>query len=143
MQWMPLNEALLPEAFAARELETLTEARHNAPQDPVPGICAGLAARIRNAVLAGGRAGLSGSKGENDIPLALRGEAAAILRYKLLVRFALAVTDERKEEAARAEQRLDDIAKGVYPLPDDTVATSPTYHGRAHCWRIPSGGGIM
>ncbi len=141
MEWFTLDEELIAEAFNEREAQQLQETRRSLPADPVPGICRGLAARMRNAVLAGGRARLQGAV--TDIPLCLRNEATAILRVKLLTRFALSVTEERKREAEAAEQRLDAIAKGEYPLPDDTVAAAPTYHGRPLRWKTPHGGGIM
>lgn len=141
MEWFTLDEELIAEAFNEREAQQLQETRRSLPADPVPGICRGLAARMRNAVLAGGRAHLPADA--LAVPMALRGEATSILRVKLLTRFALSITEERKREAEAAEQRLDAIAKGEYPLPDDTVAAAPTYHGRPLRWKTPHGGGIM
>ena len=141
MEWFTLSEELIAEAFNEREAQQLQETRHSLPADPVPGICRGLAARVRHCVLAGGRCRLRGT--EADIPQCLRNEATAILRVKLLTRFALSITEERKREAEAAEQRLDAIAKGEFPLPDDTVAAAPTYHGRPLRWKTPHGGGIM
>lgn len=141
MEWFPLDDALIGEALNPKEEEAVLRLRGEAAADPVPGICRGLAARIRNCVLSGGRARLQG--GETEIPMALRGEATAILRVKLLTRFALSITEERKREAEAAEQRLDGIARGEYPLPDGTVAATPTYHGRPLRWQSPQGGGIM
>lgn len=143
--WFDLDDALLNEAFSAKEAETVASLRHASVQDPVPGVLSGLAARIRAAVLAGGRSRLQG--GPLSIPMALRSEATAILRYKLLLRFALVVTDDRKSEAQAAEQRLDEISKGVLPLPDESSTAQstppPTYHGRPHRWQSPRNGGIM
>lgn len=141
MEWFTLDEELIAEAFNEREAEKLQETRHSLPADPVPGICAGLAARVRQSVLAGGRCRLQGT--ELEIPLCLRNEATALLRVKLLTRFALSITEERKREAEVAEQLLTAIAKGEYPLPDDTVAAAPTYHGRPHRWCHPGMGGVM
>ncbi len=141
MDYFTLDDALLAEAFNEKEAASLLQTRRSLPADPVPGICAGLAARMRNAVLAGGRAHLPADV--LAVPMALRGEATAILRVKLLTRFALAITEERKREAEAAESRLDAIAKGEYPLPDDSVAAAPTYHGRPLRWQSPQGGGIM
>lgn len=141
MTWVELNETLISEAFNAKEAAAIQQGREGVPVDPVPGILAGLAARIRASVLACGRVRLRG--GESSIPQALRGEATAILRLKLLVRFALAVTDERKREAEAAEERLDAIARGEYPLAEDVISTRPTYHGRPHRWRSPWKGGLM
>lgn len=141
MRWETLTEDALAEAFNDRELEAVVRLRTDAATDPVPGIIAGVAARVRSAVLSGGRCRLSG--GDGDIPAALRGEAVAILRLRLLLRFALSVTEERKDEAVRAEQRLDEIAKGTLPFASDTVAAAPTYHAKPQRWKTPPHGGIM
>lgn len=142
MTWVPLDETLIAEAFDKREAAAVLAGRTAAAADPVPGIMAGLAARIRAAVAACGRVRMRG-RDETYIPLALRGEAVAILRLKLLVRFALVVTDERKREAETAEERLNAIARGEIPLADDVISARPTYHGRPHRWRSPWKGGLM
>ena len=137
MNWIPLDDTLVAEGLNAKEAAAVADAAVD-----LQGICRGLAARIRSCVLAGGRAALGGDD-DTYIPEALRGEAVAILRLKLLVRFALVVTEERKREAEQAEQRLDAIARGEYPLPEDSVAASPTYHGRPQRWASPKHGGII
>ena len=142
MDWTPCNAELLNDAFNATELAKVTQARSQTEADPVPGICAGIAARCRAAVAASGRVSLRGIPGEN-IPTALRGEAVSILRYKLLVRFDLSVSEDRRNEWQAAEQRLDSISKGEVPLVESTVASKPTYHGRPPRWNSPAGGGII
>lgn len=141
MNWSTLTEDALAEAFNAKEAEAVRRLRTEGELDPVPGIISAVAARVRSAVLSGGRCRLSG--GDNDIPAALRGEAVAILRMRLLCRFSLSVTEERKAESDRAEQRLDDIAKGVLPFAADNVAAAPTYHAKPQRWQTPQGGGLM
>lgn len=141
MTWGELDERLIAEAFNNKEAVAIQQGRDSASVDPVPGVLDGLAARIRAAVLACGRVRLRG--GDRSIPQALRGEATAILRLKLLVRFALAVTDERKREAELAEQRLDAIARGELPLAEDVVHHLPTYKGRPQRWQSPRRGGVM
>ncbi len=141
MDFFTLDDALLAEAFNEKEAASLLQTRRSLPADPVPGICAGLAARMRNAVLAGGRAHLPADA--LAVPMALRGEATAILRVKLLTRFALAITEERKREAEAAENRLDAIAKGEIPFVDATPAARPAYYGRKRHRRQPQNGGIM
>lgn len=141
MEWFTLSEELIAEAFNEREAQQLQETRHSLTADPVPGICRGLAARVRQSVLAGGRCRLQGTEG--DIPQCLRNEATAILRVKLLTRFALSITEERKREAEAAEQRLDAIAKGEIPFAEETPAARPAYYGRKRHRRQPQNGGIM
>lgn len=139
MDWITLDAGLIAEGLNEKEAAHVLQLRSGA--DPVPGICAGLAARIRAAVAAGGRCRLQG--GEDSIPAALRGEAVALLVVKLLVRYAIAVSEPRKLEAEKAEERLDAIAKGELPLTDDGVAAAPTYSSRPQRWGQPSAGGVM
>ncbi len=139
MDWVTLNEDLLHEAFQDKECTQLLSLREHG--DPVPGLCEGLAARIRAAVLANGRSGLQG--GTCDIPQALRGEAVAILRLKVLTRYNLNVSEDRRQEAREAESRLDAIARGEYPLATSTVASSPTYHSRRQRFGSPGTGGLL
>ena len=141
MEWFKLDDALIAEGFNEKEAESLLQTRYHLPADPVPGICQGLAARIRNCVLAGGRARLPEEAAA--VPMALRSEATAILRVKLLTRFALSITEERKREAEAAEQRLDAIARGEIPFVDSTPAARPAYYGRKRHRRQPASGGIM
>lgn len=139
MEWIRLDASLIAEGLNEKEAAHLLQLRSGA--DPVPGICAGLAARIRAAVAAGGRCHLQG--GADSIPAALRGEAVALLVVKLLVRYAINISDPRKSEAEKAEGRLDAIAKGELPLTDDGVAAAPTYTGRPQRWCHPGAGGVM
>lgn len=141
MDWTEITEALIAEAFNGKELEAVTMRRNAETADPVPGIIAGLAGRIRACVSAPGKVRLQG--GSLSIPQALRNEATAILRLKLLTRYALSVTEERKREATDAEARLDAIAKGEIPLVDAIVTNEPTYHGRPKRWQSPMLGGVM
>ena len=143
--WIPCDSSLLTEALNAKERAAVEAIRANEETDFLLGICAGIAARIRAAVLANGRAKLQGAAG--FIPQALRNEAVAILRLKTLTRYALAVSEERKAEAREAEERLDAIAKGELPFLDeeaaDQSAPAPTYKARPSRWNSPASGGIM
>lgn len=139
MDWIAITPELINEGLTHTEATALLNARSDA--DPVPGLCQGLAARIRQAVLAGGRTSLHGS--QLDIPAALRLDAVAILRYKVLTRLALTISEDRRLEAQAAEARLDAIARGEVPLADDRVQQVPTYHGRPHRWTNPAAGGVM
>lgn len=139
MEWLELDEQLLGEAFQEKECAELLSRR--AAADPVPGICRGVAARIRAAVQANGRCRLQG--GECSIPQALRGEAVALLRVKVLVRYNIKVAEDRRREADSAEERLDAIARGEIPFADATPAARPAYYGRKRHRRQPSNGGIM
>lgn len=140
MEWIELDETLLAEAFQERECAELLALRSSA--DPVPGICRGIAARIRAAVQANGRCVLDGS--ESSIPQALRSEAVALLRLKILIRYNLNVSDDRRQDAQKADERLDAIARGDMPFAgDSTPAARPAYYGRKRTRRQPPNGGIM
>lgn len=141
MDWTNCDATLLTEAFNATELAKVTQRRSQEEADPVPGICAGIAARCREAVAATGRVALPAPAA--SIPASLRCEAAAMLRYKLLVRYDLNVTEGRRREAEAADERLDKIARGETPLTDDTVMTTPSYHGRPLRWNSPQNGGLI
>lgn len=142
MTWFPLNADLVNEALNPQEATAVLQRRGTESADPLPGICSGIAARIRAAVLGGGRSALGGAD-ETYIPNALRGEATAILRLKLLTRYALNVTEDRRREAEEAEKRLDAIQRGELPLADGAVANSPTYHNRPNRWQPSMAGGVM
>lgn len=140
-EWIALGPAALVDALNPTETDALAPYRGAEAQDPVPGIARGITARIRSAVAAGGR--LACPPQEDLIPAALYNEACAILRLKLLVRYALAVTAERKAEADAAEARIDAVAKGEIPLAGGPVATAPTYHARPKNWGFSQSGGIL
>ena len=142
MDWTTCDASLLIEAFNGIELAKVTQARGQGEADPVPGICAGIAARCRAAAAASGKVDMSGTNA-GQIPAALRNEATALLRHKLLVRYDLEVTEERRLEAQAAEERLERIARGETPLLDDTVQTIPTYHARPPRWKSPIRGGLI
>lgn len=142
MEWIRVDEALIAEGFNPVEQKAISQGRAIDPAaDPVPGVCSGVAGRVRAAVLACGRVRLA--EDALLIPNALRGEATAILRVRLLTRFALAITEERKREAEAAEERLDAIARGEIPFAEDVSFASPIFHGRRARWASPGAGGIM
>ncbi len=139
MSWFTLNEELLHEAFQDKECADLLALRAHA--DPVPGICKGLAARIRQAILANGRGGVQGE--ETDIPMALRPVAVALLRVAVLTRYNLSISEDRRTSAREAEERLRGIEKGEIPFATSAVATRPTYHSRPQRWGRSGSGGML
>ena len=142
MEWIAVDESLVAEGFNPAEQQAVAQGRAIDPAaDPVPGICSGVAGRVRAALMACGRVRMPADEG--TIPNALRGEATAILRVRLLTRFALSITEERKREAEAAEARLDAIARGEIPFAEEVSFRRPTFHGRAARWASPGVGGIM
>lgn len=142
-EWIALGADALNDALNPTELAALSPVRGKEAQDPVPGIARGITARIRSAVAAGGRTCPPAGTDESYIPAALYNEACAILRLKLLLRYALTVTPERKAEAEAAEARIDAVAKGEIPLAGGPVASAPTYEARRKNWGFTHHGGIM
>ncbi len=139
MDWIEINEDLLHEAIQEKECEELLKKRSHA--DPLPGIYAGLAASIRSAILANGRGRLQGSK--LAIPQSLRGEAVALLRLQVLLRYNLTISEDRREAARSAEAKLSAIARGEQPFASSAVATRSTYHSRRQRFGQPGTGGLL
>ncbi|WP_343015277.1 hypothetical protein, partial [Akkermansia muciniphila] len=109
----------------------------------IPGILAETAATIRSRIASGGRTRLQGSP--DCIPAELMAEAGAIVRYRVLVRFALAMTDERKAEWQHANDVLKELSSGSYVITDDASdkTPSPHYSGRPIRWGMSRHGGVM
>lgn len=128
--WQKLTDEVLTEALNSHELSVLTAKRKGEQTDPVPGILAGVAARIRGCIRAGGRVRLH--VGEDFIPSALWTIATDIVRYQVLLRFALGMTDERKLAYQEALKTLEDVATGRFVLADDSTpkSPSPAWQGR-------------
>lgn len=141
MEWVTVDAALAEEGLSAAELAAVSNCGADW-QAALQGVCMGLAARVRNACMASGRVQALDPR-PVAVPAALRAEVVDVLRYRLLLRFALRVTDERKEAATAAEARLDALARGEYPLVDSPAAAAPTYHGRPHRFQSPQRGGLL
>lgn len=113
--WLPLTAQDLATVFNAAELGELTRPE-NMPY--VVDTLEDITAMVREAV-ATNRANRLGSD-PLSIPRSLRPAALDIAALRLLKRFALAVTDERKAAAAAAEQRLEAVRKAEAPVLDET-----------------------
>ena len=141
--WTPLSETILNQVLNAGELASVTRDRAQVQPDPIPGILAETAATIRSRIASGGRTRLQGSP--DCIPAELMAEAGAIVRYRVLVRFALAMTDERKAEWQHANDVLKELSSGSYVITDDASdkTPSPHYSGRPIRWGMSRHGGVM
>ena len=130
--WNPLTEDVLNQVLNAGELASVTRDRAQVQPDPIPGILAETAATIRSRIASGCRTRLQGSP--DCIPAELMAEAGAIVRYRVLVRFALAMTDVLKE-----------LSSGSYVITDDASdkTPSPHYSGRPIRWGMSRHGGVM
>lgn len=141
--WQKLTDEVLTEALNGRELAALTAKRQSESSDPMPGILAGVAARIRGCIRAGGRVRLRG--GEDTIPTALWTVATDLVRYQALLRFALGMTDERKLAYQEALKQLEDVAAGRFVLADEGTpkTPAPAWEGRKRRFGPSSKKGII
>lgn len=141
--WSPLTEEILPACLDPSELESVTALRAQCMQDPVAQVLLGVSTELRTRIASGGRTRLQG--GPADIPDALMPAATALVRYRLLTRFALEVSDARKAEWDQANQTLRELSSGAYVITDDRTAPipAPRYAGRPIRWGPRSRKGIM
>lgn len=140
--WTPITVDDLAQVFDARELETLQDAAHEAC---VSDILADAVAVVREAIANNPSNTLDADT--TTIPRTLRGTALDLIAIRLLKRFALVVTDERRQAADQAQAKLDAIARaefrvispdGTIPVPDymrpEIVAPSPAYGNDGGTW---------
>lgn len=144
--WKELDDSILSEAFNGAELAAVARVRSEEKRDSVPGILAGVAAQIRGRIRSGGRSPLRG--GESSVPAALWTVATDIIRYQVLLRYALNITEPRKLAWQQALKTLEDISSGAFVLPDEEAAVPgknprPAFFGRPARWGYPKGGGLM
>jgi len=141
--WEPLTEDVLNQVLNAGELASVTRDRAQVQPDPIPGILAETAATIRSRIASGGRTKLQG--GSDCIPSELMAEAGAIVRYRVLVRFALSMTEERVGEWKHANEVLRELSSGSYVIADDASGKTPSphYSGRPPRWGMSRHGGVM
>lgn len=141
--WEPLTEDVLNQVLNAGELATVTRDRAQVQPDPIPGILAETTATIRSRIASGGRTKLQG--GADCIPAELMAEAGAIVRYRVLVRFALAMTEERIADWKHANEVLRELSSGSYVIAEDASGKTPSPHytGRRSRWGMSRRGGVM
>lgn len=142
--WEAITESILPDILNESELAVITGKRTQQSQDPVPGILSGVVAEFRARMASGGRTRLQGE--DNYLPQELYGHACALIRYRLLTRFALSVSDARQAEWEEANRVLRDLSSGAYVIagqPDAAPTPSPRYSGRPARWGMSRRGGVM
>jgi len=112
--WLPLTADDLACVFSAQEMAQLTA------QDRLPYVeetLADITAMVREAAAANKANRLPADP--LCIPRTLRPAALDIAALRLLKRFALSVTEERKAAAAAGEARLEAVRKAEAPLLDE------------------------
>ena len=144
--WVPLTQECLAQVFNETELATL---RARAPMAALEAELGDMVAVVRQAV-----AQNRGNRLPADmslIPRSLRGAALDILALRLLKRYALKATDERRTQAERAQDLLKALAEGKQCVPDEAgflpadpasspamIAPAPAYgNGGAGWWPKP------
>ena len=113
--WLPLTVQDLSAVFATAELDELTR-----PEclPYVEDTLADIVAMVREAVATNKANKLADDP--MSIPRSLRPAALHLAALRLLKRFALTVTDERKAAANAAEARLESVRKAEAPVLDET-----------------------
>lgn len=119
MHWLTLTPADLSSVFNAQELAACTKGEYIPfVQDTL----ADITAMVREAVAANRANRLAPG---DSIPRSLRPAALDLAALRLLKRFALAVTEERKHAAELAEERLDKVRKAEIPVLDENGNLPP------------------
>ena len=122
--WVPLTLADLSAVFNADELSACTQGEFTPYVEETLG---DIVAIVREAVAANQANQLSAD--QELIPRSLRPAALDIAAVRLLKRFALTVTEERKSAAAAAEQRLEAVRRAESPVLNESGAlpTAPAH----------------
>lgn len=143
--WEAITESILPDILNESELAVITGKRTQQSNDPVPGILSGVVAEFRARMASAGRTRLQGE--DNYLPQELYGHACALIRYRLLTRFALSVSEARQAEWEEANRVLRDLSSGAYVIvsgqPESAPTPGPTYSGRPARWGMSRRGGVM
>lgn len=111
--WIPLTVADLPMVLNAKELAVLTLPDN---QTYVTDILEDLVAVVRESIANNPANTLDPDR--TTIPRTLRAMALSLATVQLLKRFALAISDDRREAALKAEERLAAIARAEFSVID-------------------------
>ena len=121
--WITLTADMLPEVIDQAELDAITAA------DPdgsvVDGIIQDVTASVREAIAAN-PANVMDLTGDT-IPRTLRPEALDMIAWRLLKRFAVAVSESRDKAATSARERLEAVRAGTHRVigPDGRMPVPP------------------
>lgn len=139
--WHELTDAILADAFQPAELASITGGEPDTAA--VSSVLSGVAALIRGRIRSNGRVALQGS--ETAIPAELQMVATDIVRYQLLIRYDMTVSEDRRKAYEQAMQTLEDIAKGAVVLADSETpaAPSPIWNGHPKRWGAMKKPGVM
>lgn len=140
--WLPLAVSDLSAVFTEAELAEVTRAEFTGYVEDTLG---DITVLVREAV-ATNKANRLPADGDS-IPRSLRPAALDIAALRLLKRFGLSVTDERKEAARAAEERLQAVRTAAQPIVDESgqlpeapalspaiIAPAPAYGNNGKGW---------
>ena len=123
LHWITLTADMLPEVIDRAELEAITAADTDGVV--VDGIIQDVTASVREAIAAN-PANVMDLTGDT-IPRTLRPEALDMIAWRLLKRFAVAVSESRDKAATSARERLEAVRAGTHRVigPDGRMPVPP------------------
>lgn len=121
--WITLTADMLPEVIDQAELDAITAA--DTDGSVVDGIIQDVTASVREAIAAN-PANVMDLTGDT-IPRTLRPEALDMIAWRLLKRFAVAVSESRDKAATSASERLEAVRAGTHRVigPDGRMPVPP------------------
>ena len=121
--WITLTADMLPEVIDQAELDAITAA--DTDGSVVDGIIQDVPASVREAIAAN-PANVMDLTGDT-IPRTLRPEALDMIAWRLLKRFAVAVSESRDKAATSARERLEAVRAGTHRVigPDGRMPVPP------------------
>ena len=121
--WITLTADMLPEVIDQAELDAITAA--DTDGSVVDGIIQDVTASVREAIAAN-PANVMDLTGDT-IPRTLRPEALDMIAWRLLKRFAVAVSESRDKAATSARDRLEAVRAGTHRVigPDGRMPVPP------------------
>ena len=121
--WITLTADMLPEVIDQAELDAITAA--DTDGSVVDGIIQDVTASVREAIAAN-PANVMDLTGDT-IPRTLRPEALEMIAWRLLKRFAVAVSESRDKAATSARERLEAVRAGTHRVigPDGRMPVPP------------------
>lgn len=121
--WITLTADMLPDVIDQAELDAITAA--DTDGSVVDGIIQDVTASVREAIAAN-PANVMDLTGDT-IPRTLRPEALDMIAWRLLKRFAVAVSESRDKAATSARERLEAVRAGTHRVigPDGRMPVPP------------------
>ena len=121
--WITLTADMLPEVIDRAELDAITAADTDGAV--VDGIIQDVTASVREAIAANPANVMDLTR--DTIPRTLRPEALDMIAWRLLKRFAVAVSESRDKAATSARERLEAVRAGTHRVigPDGRMPVPP------------------